>query len=103
MSKKEPSDRIPFVKGRANIDVFQDTTPLIQCGLNAHWNYDNNPHDLHVWNTAFGFEETAEKDYIDNNHHRIALSEWLMNEHSVAPNTVVLLQVMKFSAGSYLR
>lgn len=89
---------IPFSNGRAALDVFQDTTHLIRYGLNAQWNYDNWRHDLHIWNTAFGFEPKAEEDYSGNKH-RQALSQWLMDEKKVPPHTLVLLQCLDFSGG----
>lgn len=93
---------IPFQGGRAKLDVFADTTHLIAYGLNAQWNYDNQRHDLHIWNTAFGFEDTADSDYAGNKH-RKALSEWLMTENGVEPNTLVLVQALDFSGGYDLR
>lgn len=93
---------IPFKAGRAKLDVFEDTTHLIAYGLNAQWNYDHNRHDLHIWNTAFGFEEKADENYKGNKH-RKALSEWLMNEQGVAADTLVLVQSLDFSGGYDLR
>jgi hypothetical protein len=93
---------IPFQGGHAKLDVFQDTTSLVVYGLNAQWNYDNNCQDLHIWNTAFGFEQNAEEEYTGNKH-RQALSTWLMREHNVAPDTLVLVQSVGFSGGYDLR
>lgn len=92
---------IPFQKGRAQLQVFQDTTHLIAYGLNAQWDYDGHRQDLHIWNTAFGFETDAEQSYIGNKH-RKALSQWLLDQ-GVAPDTLVLVQSLDFCGGYDLR
>lgn len=92
---------IPFQSGRAQLQVFQDTTPIIAYGLNAQWDYDGQRRDLHIWNTAFGFEPDADTNYAHNKQRR-ALSQWLLDQ-SVIPNTLVLLQCVDFSCGGVLR
>ena len=80
---------IPFEKGHAALHVFQDHDPRVLRGIEAQWNYDGCGQHFDIWNTAFGFESSAEVDYASNAH-RKALSEWLM-ENGMGANTVVLL------------
>ena len=98
MPTEQQLSSIPYQAGRAKLEIFQNSTPLIELGLNEQWNYDNWRHDLHIWNTAFGFEPTAEQDYR-NNKHRKALSAWLMGEKNVPANTLVLIESLDFSGG----
>ncbi len=70
---------IPFQSGRAQLQVFQDTTHLIAYGINAQWDYDGHRRDLHIWNTAFGFEPAADKEYSGNKHRKAwyYLNAWI--------------------------
>lgn len=101
MSTEIELSTIPFQAGSAQLQVFQDTTHLIAYGLDAQWDYDGQRQDLHIWNTAFGFEPNADTNY-ERNKQRRALSQWLLDQ-GVAPNTLVLVQCEDFSCGGILR
>ena len=80
---------IPFERGQATLRVFNDHDPRVARGIDAQWNYDGHCQHFHIWNTAFGFESSAEVEYT-HNAHRKALSQWLL-EQGILADTLVLL------------
>ena len=59
---------IPFDKGQTTLRVFNDHDPRVARGINAQWHYDGHGQHFHIWNTAFGFESSAEVEYSQNAH-----------------------------------